>query len=251
MQTDAPLTPTPATSFLPSAFNRGLSAPPLIPYLGSKKAPSQGGMASNWGKVKSKGEAQGTAGLEVRPHWLEARVPAGMRKLLRAPRPGEKSRNLDDRLSQKARAAPARKRPRLVPRAPDLSHATSRAPHHGCGRAPAAARVRKHRELISARSLHPRGQGRGRGSEPALGGGKAPRAHLLGCRVSWVPPPPSSARPALETPRPGPPTPGAAHSPGLCSSSGCPRGTWLATPAPPSVRSTQHTFLYCVRAAIG
>lgn len=35
-----------------------------------------------------------TARLKVRPDGLEARVPAGMRKLRRAPRPGEKSRNL-------------------------------------------------------------------------------------------------------------------------------------------------------------
>lgn len=112
-------------------------------------------------------------------------------------------------------------------------------------RAPAPARVRKQREQNSARSLHPRGPGRGRGSEPALGGGKDPRAHLHSCRVSWVPPPPSSARPALETPGPRPPTPGPP------TPQGCPLPPtalgapgWLG-PAPRSVRATQRTFLYC------
>lgn len=81
-------------------------------------------MASNWGEVKSKGGVLVTAGLEVRPDWLEAGVRAGMRKL-RAPRPGEKSRNLDERLSQKARAALAGQRPRPVP------GATSAAPRPG------------------------------------------------------------------------------------------------------------------------
>lgn len=89
-------------------------------------------MASNWGEGKSKGGVVVTAGLEVRPDWLEAGIRAGMRKL-RAPRPGEKSRNLDERLSQKARAALARQRPRPVPGAPDLSRTTSGAPHLGCG----------------------------------------------------------------------------------------------------------------------
>lgn len=65
---------------------------------------------------------------------------------MRAPRPGERSRNLDERLSQKARAAPARQRPRPVPGARDLSCATSRAPAPWM-RTPAPARVRKQAEF--------------------------------------------------------------------------------------------------------
>lgn len=177
-----------------------------------------------------------TARLEVRSDWLEARVRAGMRKL-RAPRPGERSRNLDERLSQKAVAAPARQRPRPVPGAPDLSRATSRAPAPWM-RTPAPVRVRKQAGRTQPGAYTPEGRGGAGVQSLPSGGGKAPRAHLHDCRVDWVPPPPSSARPALETPGPGPPTPEAAHSPGLSSSSSCPRGTCWLCPAPPSVRST-------------
>lgn len=114
-----------------------------------------------------------TARLEVRSDWLEARVRAGMRKL-RAPRPGERSRNLDERLSQKAVAAPARQRPRPVPGAPDLSRATSRAPAPWM-RTPAPVRVRKQAELSQEPTPQRAGAGpgfracpRGAGRPPGL-----------------------------------------------------------------------------------
>lgn len=139
-----------------------------------------------------------TAELKVRADGLEARVPAGMRKLRRAPRPGEKSRNLGVRLSQKAGADPAgpRSQPRHVP-----------GPSPSCGRrhprgfAGTGSRIQRG-------SPHPRGPGRDRGSAPALGGGTAPpRPHPHGCRVSHVPPLPPSARLL-----PGRPLPRAIHS---------------------------------------
>lgn len=61
--------------------------------------------------------------------------------------------------------------------------------------------------MSRSQSPHPRGPGRGRGSGPALGGGTAPQPHLRGILVYSVPPPPSSARPAVPSASvaPGPP----------------------------------------------
>ncbi|XP_057629361.1 uncharacterized protein C17orf114 homolog isoform X1 [Chionomys nivalis] len=155
-----------------------------------------------------------------------------MRKLRRAPRPGEKSRNLGVRLSQKARADPAGPRTRS-----QRSHVPGPSPWL---RAPAPARVRRHGEQNTARKPTPQRAGAGPG--------------LSACpRGRDGPPGLTPAGVASAASRPCHPLPAhsrAAHSPGPSTPSGCPRGTWLARSSSPSVRPTPRTFLYCARARV-
>lgn len=173
-----------------------------------------------------------TARLEVSADGLEARVPAGMRKLRRAPRPGEKSRNLGVRLSQKAGADPAGPRPRS-----QRSHVPGPSPWL---RAPAPARVRRHGEQNTARKPTPQRAGAGPGLSACPRGRDGPPASPP--RVSRQPRPSPAT---LCPPTPGPPTPQGRPLP-----SGCPRSTWLARSSSPSVRPTPRTFLYCARARV-
>lgn len=135
-----------------------------------------------------------TARLQVSADGLEARVPAGMRKLRRAPRPGEKSRNLGVRLSQKAGADPAGPRPRS-----QRSHVPGPSPWL---RAPAPARVRRHGEQNTARKPTPQRAGAGPGLSACPRGRDGSPASPP--RVSRQPRP---APATLCPPTPGPPTP--------------------------------------------
>lgn len=167
-----------------------------------------------------------TARFKVSADGLEARVLAGMRKLRRAPRPGEKSRNLGMRLSQKARADPAGPRPRSQRR-----HVPGLSPWlRGAGtRAGSQARGAEHSEEAHT----PEGRGGTGAQRLPSGAGRPPGLTPAGV---------ASAASRLCHPLPAHSR--AAHSPGRSILSGCPRGTWLARSSSPSVRPTPRLFLY-------
>lgn len=174
-------------------------------------------MARNWGIAETWGRS---------PGWL--RGPAGLKpgqtRRERGSRreggsyavpPGREKPKSGRVVESESPATPAHSRPRPISGAGTSAAPPPRPPHPGCG-------SRRPRGFASTGSTDepepeptPQRPGRGRGSRPALGGGTAPQPHLRGILVYSVPPPPSSARPAVPSAAvaPGPPITRGRHLP--------------------------------------